>query len=851
MMEESQNSAPKVRSVMDELRAIQAQFIPAANRGDADGAGPEETRAREELLTPVSPSDIVNSVEQDPVDSIDQASPQAPEGVAPWGQEQGVGYFGYPSVPQHGSASAAESHLASLASSTPASAAVDQAPDMDVAFTAAALGGEYESGLHAAINDLATISPALLGGSGPGGIEDARLGEDLTVVPVTASAQSHNEANSGSDDFGILPSEDTAPNEYLVALPPPARSRPEMVSIINSHSRDIDVFENYFMRGPSRSPDSKAVVKITAMLENLAELSNLPPYHKDLQDLSQEQWMKYARETSSKLAFIYELLNRLRDCNMEVVILAAGGQVMEKVEAIVSQCSFTYRHIQQQDWSKASTEQGSACKVVLVDTALRDVQPRLTENIVVAYDESAESSGLLQLYKTKLLEDQSPIIFTLVEVFSLEHINRRLSPAMDPLEKSLAQVRCLISLLEYAEERIADSVPQPHDLAEEVARYTVEDNTFSPPPTRWETWEHQQIPDEVLDAYRVFRSQLEPHREERKRAREDSTSGTDTPKRPRIDIESCSADEAQLSETLKARFGANIRVKDDMVQVSVEKLEDLVSLVEELEAALNKKGEEVNQYAKTVRRFQPKYKEAVGDRGKFQLERDNALNRIAYLEKQHQRTEMKLEQVKSDKQGLEKEYLEKIQALSSSNNPEVAAAANSQVSKDTLEATNKALIQKVDSKEKQAEYANTSYREVSQQMASVTKENAELKLRIRDLETRANANVVEIRRMNDERMRDQLRMMYDQEKNMRLDREKEIERKNEEMRNYKARFGGRDTRGSSVPRSPRVRQVSSRNTSPIGDGGGGGAGGVNGNGSNGLGVSGTLFGPGRSHLRDL
>lgn len=578
-MEESQNSAPKIRSVMDELRAIQAQFIPTANRIDAEGTEAEETRTREELLTPVSPSDIVNSVEQDPVDNVEQASPQAPGAVASWGQEPGAGYFGDPSVPQHVPTSAAESNVASLASTTPASAAVDQAPDMDVAFTAAALGGDYDSGLHVAINDLATISPALLTGSGSGGIEDARLGGDLQVIPGTASAQSHLEADPESVDFGILPSEGSAPNEYLVALPPPARSRPEMVSLINTHSRDIEAFDNYFMRGPARSPDSKVVVKITAMLENLTELSNLPPYHKDLQDLSQEQWMKYARETSSKLAFIYELLNRLRECNMEVIILAAGGQVMEKVEAIVSQCSFTYRHIQQQDWSKASTEQGSACKVVLVDTSRRDVQPRLTENIVVAYDESAESSGLLQLYKTKHLEDQCPIIFTLVEVFSLEHINRRLSSAMDPLEKCLAQIRCLILLLEYAEDRMSDSVPQPHDLAGELARYMVEDNTFSPPPIRWETWEHQQIPEEIFDTYKGLRSQLEPHREERKRAREDSSSGIDTPKRPRIDVESCSADEAHLSEALKARFGASIRVKEDLVQVSVEKLEDLVALV--------------------------------------------------------------------------------------------------------------------------------------------------------------------------------------------------------------------------------------------------------------------------------
>lgn len=584
MMDEAQSSAPKARSVLDELRAIQAQFIPAADRsslgmpGGAEGIGGEESRVREELLTPVSPSDIINSVEQDTVESIEHASPQPLEAAASWVQGPVAGYFADSSVPQQGSVSAAESNVVSLANTTPASGAIDQAPDMDMAFTAAALGGEFETHLHAAVDDLATISPsALLAGSRSDGAVDASLEEGSQLLTEVASTQSHGQAKQSSHDYGILPFEDTASNEYLVALPPPARSRPEMVSIINSYTQEIQSFESYYLRGAARSPDSKSAVKVDTMLQTLAELSNLPPYHKDLQDLSQEQWMKYARETSSKLSFVYELLTRLRDSNVEVVILAAGGQVLEKVEAIVSQCSFTYRHIQQQDWSKASTEQGSACKVVLVDTSLKDLRPRLTENIVVAFDESAESSGLLQLYKTNQLEDQCPMIFTLVEVYSLEHINRRLSPVMDPLERRLAQVKCLVLLLEHAEDHVFDSVPLPHDLAEELVQYMVEDNTFQSPPTRWETWEHQQIPEEVFNIYKALRSQMDAHREDRKRVREVSSNGSATPKRPRID--SSSVDEAQLSEALKAHFGTNICVKGDMAQVSVEKLEDLVALV--------------------------------------------------------------------------------------------------------------------------------------------------------------------------------------------------------------------------------------------------------------------------------
>lgn len=584
-MEDSHPAIPE-RSALDELRAIQLQFMPKhlqesmGVQSDPAGSSTGGGRGHDVPPTPVSPSDIINSVEQDGLESLEQAQIQPVSDPAAWGQEPGPVLFADPLNPRLGSTVAVEPNAISLATTTQAHSAIDPTSDVTMAFTAAVLNSGLGSGLEN--NHVpATITPsALLAPTASSVVPETSFHQDADLGAATGSTeklQVHDTDMQDGDEFGVLPSEDTAANEYIIALPPPSRSRSETFEILNkTHRQEIESFTTLFTHDGYRSPDSKVVTKIDLMLQYLTEMSNLPPYHKDLSVLSQEQWTRYARDTCSKLAFLYEFLNRLRTVTVEITILAAGGPIMEKVEAIVNQGGFTYRHVSQPDWVKAPSDQVSACKVVLIDTSRAKPKLCSTENIVIAYDETADTSGLLRPYKTDRLEDQVPLIFSLIEVYSLEHINRRLSQTLDTLEKKLAQVRCLVALSQYADDEGAyEYVPQPHEVAGELVKYLVDENSFQPIGLRWDTWEHQRIPDDVFNTYKVFRSQLASYGA-RKRTRQDSGEDTETPKRPRVQSPT---ENVQLSDALKARFGNDIQVKEGMAQVSIEKLEDLVDLV--------------------------------------------------------------------------------------------------------------------------------------------------------------------------------------------------------------------------------------------------------------------------------
>lgn len=254
-----------------------------------------------------------------------------------------------------------------------------------------------------------------------------------------------------------------------------------------------------------------------------------------------------------------------------------------------------------------------------------------------------------------------------------------------------------------------------------------------------------------------------------------------------------------------------------------------------MQVALNEKGKEVEDYADTVRRFQPKYREATNDRATFETERNRAVKVLGDVEKKLARTMASLETARAEKRQLE-DLHEKIQ----STNVDTAQTAAVQLAEHKFAAEKEAAACKLTAANERIEYVQSSWREASGQVGALRQENTQLQQRVRDLESRAGDNVVAVHRLNNDGMRAQLRAMYDQERRLRGDREREIEHKNEEIRGLKARFGGRETRGSSVPRSPRIRQMGSRNTSPVGDAAGG----------NGLGGGGALFGPRGAHLRD-
>lgn len=561
--------APPERSAIEELRAIQQAFIPGyQNSTDVDNTtGASDPNAPP---SPVSPSAILNSVEQDSVENLHHSDPNLPAiDPASWVHGASSELFSDSMGPQHES-SAIDTTITPL---KPPATALGEIGELDLSSNA--LKQHMGTSLEEGSDVPATVTPSALFTSMDLNVPpdlslrpDGGLHEDME--PVVASSEVQDDSAMHDDhEFEILPSEDSAPNEYIVPIPPAARIRAEVLDYVNQHRQEIHEFSANIYGDAAQSLDHKNAAKIDEILQHLAELSNLPPYHKDLPGLSQEEMVRYARDTSSKLSFVYELLQGLRNVAVEIAVLAQSGTVMEQLEAIMSQGGFVYRHVHG-SWPQAPTGQGSLCRVILVDTSIEDAQFVHSANIVLAYDQTAEHSGLLNQYKTDSLEKQQPLVFSLVEVYTLEHIDRRLSPAMGSFERKRAQAICLAFLSRnFEDEWMYERIPQPHEMAHDLIRYLVDgEGRFTHPETRWEVWEHQTVPEDVFDRYKAFRARYFSGNRKRRLSEGDDVS--DTPKRARIESP------PEISEDLRRFLGKDATFSGDTAQVSIEKLEDLV-----------------------------------------------------------------------------------------------------------------------------------------------------------------------------------------------------------------------------------------------------------------------------------
>lgn len=262
------------------------------------------------------------------------------------------------------------------------------------------------------------------------------------------------------------------------------------------------------------------------------------------------------------------------------------------------------------------------------------------------------------------------------------------------------------------------------------------------------------------------------------------------------------------------------------------------SQVKHLKNALDQKGEELKSWVKTVKQFQPKYKEALKDRKDFEEERDKVLKEKEKTQKLVDTSETKVSKLSEEKRELEA----KLQELTKSENPDTAVAAQREVDLRDSQEMVTSLEKQITYLKKDVDFTRSRYQDASDKAASLGEENAELRKKVADLETRASDNVVKLRQISVNTARQETWRLYQDQKAQRLDLERELDKKSEELRAYKSRFSGRETRGSSVPRSPRVRHMSSRNTSPVADGGNGGG--------NGGGAISGVFGPRSTHLKE-
>ncbi|KAL2129684.1 hypothetical protein VTI74DRAFT_7439 [Chaetomium olivicolor] len=644
---------------------------------------------------------------------------------------------------------------------------------------------------------------------------------------------------------------------FTVTLPMAANTRSIYLETIAENKPTMIEFGQFFSGELlSDGPDASLVAKLDAIFERLLNLCDLPAYDDSIPELNKEEMKKHATNSNSKYSFVYEFLSGLDDLNTRILILSQPGRVFEYLEAVISASGFPYT-VLGQDGSGQSL---GGLSVVLAVAGQDLSRIRGGIDIVIAFDHVARS---IDLPANLGYEAMPPIVLSLVTTYSLEHIDQQLQsePGLDGLERKNALNLATGAAREHVRnpEYLKDSkghYPEPHSIAKIFS-------DFLRNPEGGLVWEPHPLPSEIVE---VWLSQTQESQDSyqagvsggRKRHL-DSVIEEGTSKRARLLLElrqpSRTATPAQMSDLLKQTLAKHrvSRAGTPVVEVPIDQLEQMAGKIAELEGRIAKQAEyetrmrdhmaslesQLRSWEKTVRTLQPKYMEAIGDRGTFEKECQAAVMEANAATERLEAQKADNEALKEKNKLLESKLAEANDALANSTVPEIAKLAQAEKACHEALAKVEKLEKKLQHLQDEADYARDAYQRASNAHTSLNQEHQELVKKVADLERRASENLLRIHQIHAQNEISEVGRQIDELQALLENRERELDRAKEELKILKN--GRRETRQGSVPRSPRTGVMSprpgrgmggagSRGTSPAplmsSDGLGSGAGGT-------------------------
>ncbi|OIW30331.1 hypothetical protein CONLIGDRAFT_364081 [Coniochaeta ligniaria NRRL 30616] len=256
-----------------------------------------------------------------------------------------------------------------------------------------------------------------------------------------------------------------------------------------------------------------------------------------------------------------------------------------------------------------------------------------------------------------------------------------------------------------------------------------------------------------------------------------------------------------MSDLLKdtvSRYTPRPEGSSQTVEVTVDQLEWMAAKISRLEDDLQSRNEieerlrevikrnesDIKSHLKTINKLQPRFMDVLRERGTFEQQTAAAVQKVAKLEEE-------LEKSRAEARALS----EKLAVQTP------ADVAEAQAKCDSLE-------KKLKNTNNELDYLRSSYQAASSSAAELAAENSDLKAQIKHLEHKSSDATIRLHEINNKNRVEDERRRHDEMQAILSQREQQLDQAQKELRALKS--GRRETRSSSVPRSPRLNVMSPR-----------------------------------------
>lgn len=220
---------------------------------------------------------------------------------------------------------------------------------------------------------------------------------------------------------------------------------------------------------------------------------------------------------------------------------------------------------------------------------------------------------------------------------------------------------------------------------------------------------------------------------------------------------------------------------------------------------------EVDSWATSLKRIDSCYKASLRDRRDYEKERDAAVEKEQNVAARLEQTQGEVEMLKQTADKLRQDLSDARQTLLSGT-PEASKMAHLGIELEERQAKITALEKKMSLMANDRDYAQGQYQQASQRALELKRENDDMRQQIIDLSRKANDNVALVNQTQSRNEVRELTRLLEEKRLIIQDRENELGRAREQL--AALRNGRRETRQTSVPRSPRLGVSSPRHQIP-------------------------------------
>ncbi|KAF2742189.1 hypothetical protein M011DRAFT_481892 [Sporormia fimetaria CBS 119925] len=627
--------------------------------------------------------------------------------------------------------------------------------------------------------------------------QNGGLTEPKLSVQDTADHDSDVEmAISGHSTPSMLLLEDVnlLENEYIVPLSMGLRQK---ATYLQQIKHDMEALKGF-------NEDPEAFTDLTTISAVFEKLKNVET-HTDFvfAESADNGDTMFDINSSSKFRFLKALLDALRDKDMHFVLVVKEGneQLCGMVARFLQQNSVPYKYPKKPRRSWQPQKQVSPLRATLLTSALDGfVQP---SDAIICLDGARTEDVRKEPWARSPMTPHALVpVLQLVIPRTVSHIELSMNPKLEGKERLHTIVACLAQIGSDVGRPLGDDdIPGPDETAALVAGWLVERG-------EWPLSSIHSVEDVLQFSSQSSDSQASTVQPSHKRPLDDEPA--EPSKRPRLSSQA-EGDTTHVSDSAPGTASSSselskLRAQLDEMQHQLENAQIEVRDAREQKGTWEQRQTAHEDLAKENRRLRKKLQESEKNR-EFQ----EKMRQIQGNQKE------KLQEQLAEKKTL----IEKLEAdAAASTDENRVELARVRAENETLKSAVTAARKSKESTENTMEYLKAQSAKEHTKYAELKAKHEEVVAKVVELERMASGEMTELKKIHFDNA---YKVMENQIKGKTQEVEmlkKLLEQKEAEVTKLKSEKKGYGTRGSSVPRSPRVTAASiSRGASPAAAGG--------------------------------